>query len=179
MQKNKYDIIKKSVMLRLKKIKSYCLTADSWTDISNQSYLGVTFHYLSDDLTMKSQISGVMPLYDRHNAALLAEHIMAVLESFELNPENLTAIITDKAANIRKAVLDLFGESRRLPCTAHTLSHLVPDALKTCAKDEKALEEFFSEKSTAEMPPQIDAVISKVRIILFLASEPREDWALN
>lgn len=165
MQQNKYNVIKKSVMARLKSVNSYCLTADNWTDISNQSYLGVTFHYVFNDLEMKSQCLGVMPLYDRHNSKLLAEQIMTVLESFEIDPKNLTAIITDKAANIRKAVLDIFGESRRLPCAAHSLPHLVPDALNKCAEDEKALQEF---SSAGEKPPQIDSVILKVKTIVKL-----------
>ncbi|XP_067214124.1 E3 SUMO-protein ligase ZBED1-like [Linepithema humile] len=40
-----------------------------------------------------------------------------------------TAIVTDSAANIKKAVYELLGRSKHLPCFAHLLSHLVPDVM--------------------------------------------------
>lgn len=59
---------------------------------------------------------------------------MAIWELFELNANNLIAIITDRSANIRKTVKDLFGDARSSVCFAHVLLHVVPYALATSPK---------------------------------------------
>lgn len=51
-------------------------------------------------------------------------------ESFDIGPTDVTAIVTDSGANIKKAAIDIFGASN-IPCFAHILSHVVPDVIKT------------------------------------------------
>lgn len=81
--------------------------------------------------TLKNTCLAIEPLHESHTAAYLSEILLSVLDSFELNPENVTAIVSDSAANIKRAVYDSFGRVKHLPCFAHVLSHLVPDVLNS------------------------------------------------
>lgn len=125
----KYETLKKNIKLHLEEVMSYTITCDNWTDVSNQSYIGITIHYSTPDGALKNRCLGVEPLHESHTAGYLSEILCSVLDSFKLNPENATAIVSDSAANIKKAVYDLFGRSKHLPCFAHILSHLVPDVI--------------------------------------------------
>lgn len=134
----KYEKLKDTIGANVSEIECYCLTTDIWTDVSNQSYLGMTLHYLAQDqVTMKNQILGVRPLIKNHDAKYLAAELDAILTMFNLNPANLAVMVTDSAPNIKLAAQSLFGESRHLPCFAHILSHLVPDAIKKSPADVK------------------------------------------
>lgn len=125
----KYETLKKNIKLHLEEVMSYTITCDNWTDVSNQSYIGITIHYSTPDGALKNRCLGVEPLHESHTAGYLSEILRSVLDSFKLNPENATAIVSDSAANIKKAVYDSFGRSKHLPCFAHILSHLVPDVI--------------------------------------------------
>lgn len=125
----KYEMLKKNVKVHLKEVMSYTITCDNWTDISNQSYIGITIHYAMPNGVLKNRCLAVEPLYESHTAAYLSEILLSVLDSFELNPENATAIVSDSAANIKKAVYDSFDRVKHLSCFAHVLSHLVPDVM--------------------------------------------------
>nr|XP_012217189.1 PREDICTED: zinc finger BED domain-containing protein 1-like [Linepithema humile] len=125
----KYEMLKEDVKLHLKELTSYTITCDNWTDVSNLSYIGVTIHYATTDGILKNRCLAVEPLHENHTAQYLSEILLSVLNSFGLNPEIATAIVTDSAANIKKAVYELLGRSKHLPCFAHLLSHLVPDVM--------------------------------------------------
>jgi len=125
----KYEMLKKNVKVHLKEVMSYTITCDNWTDISNQSYIGITIHYAMPNGVLKNRCLAVEPLHESHTAAYLSEILLSVLDSFELNPENATAIVSDNAANIKKAVYDSFHRVKHLSCFAHVLSHLVPDVM--------------------------------------------------
>lgn len=127
----KYEMLKKNVKVHLKEVTSYTLTCDNWTDVSNQSYMGITIHYAMLNGTLKNTCLAIEPLHESHTAAYLSEILLSVFDSFELNPENVTAIVSDSAANIKRAVYDSFGRVKHLPCFAHVLSHLVPNVLNS------------------------------------------------
>lgn len=55
----KYDILKESFKKDLKLSSTFTLTCDIWTDVSNQSYLGDTIHYLRHKLVLSNTTIGV------------------------------------------------------------------------------------------------------------------------
>lgn len=71
---------------------------------------------------------------ESHTSQYLGECLTSVLEAFNLDQTKITAIVTDSAANIKKAIRDSFGIERHLACFAHTVSHLVPDVLVAMLK---------------------------------------------
>lgn len=125
----RYDVLKERFIATLKELDSYCITCDNWTDVSNQSYLGVTIHYVTPQIEMKSGCVGVFPMSENHTSQYLGECLTSVIKDFNLEQLRITAVVTDSAANIKKAVHDFVGQDKHLACFAHTLSHLVPDVL--------------------------------------------------
>ncbi|XP_070159825.1 E3 SUMO-protein ligase ZBED1-like isoform X3 [Polyergus mexicanus] len=110
---------------------THTLTCDIWTDTSNQSYLGITNHYLTPELEIKNSCLGVLPLSERHTADYILRNLRDCLESFDIETSDVTAIVTDCGANIKKAAIDTFGASKHISCFAHVLSHVVPSVMKT------------------------------------------------
>ncbi|XP_071650785.1 E3 SUMO-protein ligase ZBED1 [Temnothorax longispinosus] len=142
----KYDFLKDSFKEDLKLSSTFTLTCDIWTDVSNQSYLGVTIHYLRHELVLSNATIGVFPLMQNHTANYVRETLISVIESFGIDVESIIAVVTDSAANMKKAITDGFGSAKHLPCIAHIVSHLVPDAIK--------------------LSPRIGEIIAKVKSIV-------------
>lgn len=127
----RYKALKEDFIIKIEKAICYSLTCDNWTDITNQSYLGVTIHYLTEELEMKSGCIGVFPLHKNHTAEYLAYSLNTVIQNFNLNNSKITAVITDSAANIKLAIEKTIGKHKQLFCFAHILSHIVSDALSS------------------------------------------------
>jgi len=94
-----------------------------------QSYLGVTIHYKSNNGGLESGNLGVFHLYQNHTAEYIADSLSAIISDFNLDPKKITAIVSDGAANIKKAVSSVVGKEKHIVCFAHVVSHLVKDAL--------------------------------------------------
>lgn len=133
----KYGQMKKVFRDRLALQTSLTLTCDIWTDTANQSYLGITCHYLTKKPSFASSCLGVFPLNERHTANYISEQLESSLAAFGVPLSKVTAIVTDRGANIYKAAVDTFGASKHIPCLAHILSGVVPSALKTIPSLEK------------------------------------------
>lgn len=143
---DKYDILKLKIIQDLEEYPSYSVTCDIWTDVSQKSYLGATIHYLSsNNLEIQSTNLCVEALDAEHNASYISATLMAVFEKFKLQKNKVTAVTSDSAANMIKAIEKLFEpeennsvnkagkyehhKNKRLPCFAHRLSHVVPKAI--------------------------------------------------
>lgn len=69
----------------------------------------------------------MIDLQERHTSQYIADTLNDVCKQWDISLETITAIVTDGAANITKALDLLFGnpnKPRHIPCFAHTL-HLV------------------------------------------------------
>ncbi|VVC36953.1 Ribonuclease H-like domain,Zinc finger C2H2-type,HAT, C-terminal dimerisation domain,Zinc finger, BED- [Cinara cedri] len=76
---------------------------------------------------LASGLLGVIYLQERHTSLYIADTLNKVCKQWDISLENITAIVTDGAANLTKAVDLLFGNpnnKRHIPCFAYTL-HLV------------------------------------------------------
>ena len=127
---SRYDVLKKDFIKELENVPHYCITADNWTDCSNQSYMGFTIHYLTDSLEMKSRFLSYFPLYDRHTAENLKASMEKVFEEFKIDETKVTAMVTDGEAAIKKACTDLFASKEHIGWIAHVVGHLLPKSLK-------------------------------------------------
>lgn len=119
---DKYDILSTQLKQKIQEVEALCLTADVWTDPHNsQSYMGLTGHYIHENELM-SIIFGVSALTEPHNADYLASVITNMTEKWDITSNKVIAFITDNGANIVKAVTNVYGKHKHMPCFAHTLN---------------------------------------------------------
>lgn len=85
--------------------------------------MGLTAHYLVQE-NHKSVTIGVEELTDRHTADYLEEKLIELIAKWNIKKE-IVAVVSDSAANIKKAIIDTFGADKQLPCFAHLLN-LIP-----------------------------------------------------
>lgn len=129
------------------------LTADIWTSVATEAYLGITCHYIGDDWDMKSVCLTTMPLEDRHTASNIAEWLEEVVARFEIPLGKIIAIVHDNGANIvaaAKTLEEKHGWSS-VRCTGHTLQLVINSALKHSSIDKaigaaRCLVEHFKKK---------------------------------
>ncbi|CAM4570827.1 unnamed protein product [Leuciscus chuanchicus] len=108
------------------------LTADIWTSVATEAYLGITCHYIGIDWQMESICLSTMPLEERHTAQNIAGWLEEILDKFEILPDKISAIVHDNGANIVAAARLLeekYGWAS-LRCTGHTLQLVLTSALK-------------------------------------------------
>ena len=84
---------------------SLSLTTDSWTSITNESYIAVTLHILNDWTLQSYILTADTAFCHSHTAENLREMLNEVLDRWNLSSRlSKIYITTDNAANICKAV---------------------------------------------------------------------------
>ena len=110
----KYEELSKDYKRFLKTVKDITLTTDLWSDTLNtRSFLGITAHFLQGS----EIVSGVIGVYDfptTHTSAHLEEKLRDVCNEWEINLDQISAIVTDNASNIVKAMEDFVGKDRHI-----------------------------------------------------------------
>ena len=88
----------------LKKATDFTLTTDLWLDtMQTRSFLGVTVHFRKED-TMHSGILAVEQISVRHTAENLQQILRNLCEHWDIQKEKISAVTTDNASNIVKAI---------------------------------------------------------------------------
>jgi len=126
-----------------------------WTDTLNtRSYLGTTAHFVFNE-KLTSIIIGVTELSERHTSDYLGQWLLSICTEWHIQTDNVVTVVTDNAANIVKAVNDIFGKNKHLPCFAHTLNLVATVSLKDNGEIEafcekiKTLVTFFKQSVVA------------------------------
>lgn len=125
-----FDLVQDQVR---KEVQSICLTADMWTSLKTESYMGLTGHYLTDELDFKTVLLGCCHFLGHHTSDNIATEVTTLVDKFGLR-DKVNFIVTDNAANIIKAVKDMLGW-KNFGCYAHTLNLIVEDALRLVKND--------------------------------------------
>ena len=125
MIQEKYEVISNRIKSQLSNVEYLSITTDIWTDSLNvKSYVGVTCHFILND-EYKSIVIGVNELDERHTSEYLQMQLLKVINYWQINKDSIAIVVSDSAANIKKAIRDAFGVDKHLACFAHSLN-LVP-----------------------------------------------------
>ncbi|XP_034565509.1 zinc finger BED domain-containing protein 1-like [Notolabrus celidotus] len=108
------------------------LTADAWTSVATEAYLGITCHFISDDWELTTLCLTTMPLEERHTGPNIAAWIEQAVARFEISPSKIVAIVHDNGSNIVLAA-NILQEKHgwmSIRCAGHTLQLVINHALK-------------------------------------------------
>ncbi|KAL1254902.1 hypothetical protein QQF64_012963 [Cirrhinus molitorella] len=128
MVRQKYQEEKQKAMEHLKNIPSVCLTAEMWSSLTMESYLGVTCHYTDGNTELGSVVLGVSKFPKQHTADNIKEALSDVISDWGLTG-SVAAMVTDNVANISISGIQKLG-LRHLPCFAHTINLIVKRAIE-------------------------------------------------
>ena len=105
----------------------YVLTCDGWSSRANHSYLNVTLHYINNKLELKYFLLETGEIIEQHIAINWANYLEEVLTCWNLPITQISAVVTDNAANITAAIAIL--DRQRIGCFSQTLQLSVQKAL--------------------------------------------------
>lgn len=144
---DKYDIVKMEYVSRISNATELCVTLDIWTETMNEkSFLGVTVHFLEGTVLISSNIA-TRELQSNHTAEYISNAFGDILKDWHIPLSKVTCAVTDNGANMVAAIKKTFGESKHLPCFAHTINLIIDSSLKNTS-------------------PAIISIINKVREIV-------------
>lgn len=97
--------------------------------------MSLTVHFYDTDcedtkINIFNGTLGVILLEDRHTSQNLADELKKLCNEWGIQNENITAVVTDNVANIKKAVDIGFGSNKHIPCFAHTLNLVAERSLE-------------------------------------------------
>ncbi|CAH1113868.1 unnamed protein product [Psylliodes chrysocephalus] len=107
---------------KLLEVQYITLTTDIWSDsMQMRSFLGVTAHF-GANIEFNSVTLGVYELDMRHTSEYIAEMLLNICKEWGIKNDQVSAVVTDNAANMVKAIDIAFEKKKHIPCFAHTLN---------------------------------------------------------
>jgi hypothetical protein len=82
-----------------------CTTADIWSS-HRKSYLGITAHWVTDDIRRKSVALACRRIKGSHTYSVIAELIMNIHSEYGLDHRQIQFTVTDNGANMVKAFVE-------------------------------------------------------------------------
>ena len=137
------------------------ITTDLWTSCAQNGYIGITLHYLTEQMELRDILICVESIRYPYTGSHIRETIQIKLNEFNLT-DKITTVITDNGANMVKAIKEWEGVDR-IPCSAHTLQLCVIKGLKKAKKyinRFKKLNIFFSSPKQNERLEQAQAELA-------------------
>ncbi|XP_040178075.1 E3 SUMO-protein ligase ZBED1-like [Rana temporaria] len=111
----------------IESIHSIALTTDFWTSNNNESYCGITGHWIDFDWKLTSVALGCLLVDERHTAENVAGFYKEFAATWNIS-DKICCIITDNARNMVAAI----GQTdfSHIPCIAHCLQLSILAGLK-------------------------------------------------
>ncbi|XP_048478263.1 zinc finger BED domain-containing protein 4-like [Plutella xylostella] len=144
-----YLKLKQKVKDQLSKALAVCVTTDGWTSDNNESFIGVTAHYIDPETSeLCSYLLGCIEYEESHTAENLHQFLREQFKEWDIG-HKVGAIVSDNAANILAAIH--LSDWRSVSCFAHTLNLIVQTALGCISEitgKVKKIVEFFHRSTT-------------------------------
>ena len=101
----------------------FSLTSDIWSSRTNEAYISLIIHYLTDNFDMRNVTLRCAPFSNvRHTGIEIANIIRNYLEDANLCLSDIVVYVIDNASNAKKSATELSVNHQG--CVAHRL-HLV------------------------------------------------------
>lgn len=122
-----YDSQRQIMIEKLRQAEFISLTGDFWTSASNESYLGITAHWIDQEWNFASSVLQVKEVSEKHTGQQCTREFLQTADEWEIS-DKIVGICTDNGRNIVMGVENSLFENFR--CAAHTLQLSVGKALK-------------------------------------------------
>lgn len=136
------------------------LNCDSWPSPSHTLMLGVTTHWMSDNLQAQSVILSLKTIHGPHSGINLCSHVHNTLEKFDITSK-LYCVTTNNISNNQTMVKALEGLVLQFITTKHCIgcmAHVINLVEKT------PVETFDAKrggKVQLKLPPCVDLLVKK------------------
>ena len=130
-----YNREREDVQRLVSAAESYSLTSDMWSARNMQPYMSLTFHAITLEWKLESNCLQSSYFPEQHTGENLATALEGALANWDLNEENLVAMTTDNASNIKAAVERL--QWPWLNCFGHNLNLAVNNSLAQHRSDRR------------------------------------------
>ncbi|KAL4132161.1 hypothetical protein QTP88_009368 [Uroleucon formosanum] len=132
---NKKKLLMTEIKMDLENIKSISFTFDLWSSQTQQSYISLTCHYLTNKFKLKNETLGCSYFPGEHTGNALYNKIKNMIAKWNIEIENSDSnisifFVTDNARNISSALSHNGSNFEHISCTAHTLQLAIDDAVK-------------------------------------------------
>lgn len=146
-----YLDLKKQIKLSLSSDKNItiCATTDCWTNANNESFLGLTIHYISDEFYLVSNTLALTHLSGAHSSQNLSSTLQQTLTDWNIF-DKVKYFCSDNGRNIVLA-LELLNSVTVIPCSCHCLNLCVEDILNSKSSlnlSDTKIKELISKNNT-------------------------------
>lgn len=151
-----YEQAKSIIASKFAAGKYVSVTADAWTDVTMNPWIGVTTHFVSDEFEVQSMTLDVVPAEGSQTAENIAQTLNRVID--EQIPDHcmVVSVTTDGEASFRKASR-LIVDSDTQHCFCHQLDLVVRTALANSSAASKDVND-------------VQAIVTQVRASASLSS---------
>ena len=106
-----------------------CCTTDMWTSCSNDGYISLTCHFITEDFKMSYRNLNTKHFPGTHDHTHICEAISSVAQDWCINiKRQVVAFTTDNGSNIVKSLKEM--SILHVPCAGHTLNLAVQKAVE-------------------------------------------------
>jgi len=88
--------------------KNAAITTDLWTSCAKDGYLGITCHWLNDEMKLYDILICIEPIKYPHTGDHIREIIISKITSLGLN-DKVKVVVTDSGSNMVKAIREWEG----------------------------------------------------------------------
>ncbi|KAJ8958368.1 hypothetical protein NQ314_006429 [Rhamnusium bicolor] len=88
---------------KIKEVQAVSLTTDCWTSGNNDSFIGITIHFVDDDFKLQTMLLKCAVFNKSHISANLSDELNTISEEWGVNRKVVLAV-SDNAANIASAI---------------------------------------------------------------------------
>lgn len=103
-----YRQMNSDMIEELRHVVSICTSADTW--ICNKSFIGVTGHWITNDLHRKSVALAFRRMKGSHTYDKIAEMLYDIHQEYNLSYEKICFTVTDNGSNFVKAFSEYGGD---------------------------------------------------------------------
>ncbi|XP_075210378.1 uncharacterized protein LOC142317716 [Lycorma delicatula] len=94
----------------LYKIEAYAITTDSWTPISNNTYMVTTVNFIVNDCNLKTQLLTCLEICSQHMAENIAIELQGKFSKWAIT-DKIGAIVSDNVANLNATIHNFYVKS--------------------------------------------------------------------